>query len=119
MEVKKNKNKKNSYYYYKQQNYIWFILLGTSICFAAALLIELDFFDLSYHKLFLTNTFFCLSICGVVMSSILHVPFHLRKKQYILDLKKQACKVFFEYDKIYYQLKAKLEEKKENIEWSA
>lgn len=109
------KTKKESYYHEKQK-YILLILLGTALFLLMALLIEFDVFDLSYHKTFLTNIFLGLSISGIVVSSVLFIPFHLRKKQYILDLKKQACKVFFEYDKIYNQLKANPDETKENIE---
>ncbi len=109
------KTKKESYYYEKQK-YILLILLGTALFLSMALLVEFDVFDLSYHKTFLTNTFLSLSISGIVVSSVLFIPLHLRKKQYILDLKKQACKVFFEYDKIYNQLQAKPDETKENIE---
>lgn len=109
------KTKKESYYHEKQK-YILLILLGTALFLLMALLIEFDVFDLSYHKTFLTNIFLGLSISGIVVSSVLFIPLHLRKKQYILDLKKQACKVFFEYDKIYNQLKANPDETKENIE---
>lgn len=109
------KTRKESYYHEKQKC-ISFILLGTALFLSMALLMEFNVFDLLYHKIFLTITFLGLSICGVVVSSMLFVPLHLRKKQYILDLKTQACKVFFKYDKIYCQLKANPDETKENLE---
>ena len=109
------KTKKESCYYAKQKCIVYILLLA-ALLFLISLLIEFNLFASTYHKSFLVNVFFGLSICGVVVSSMLFVPLHLRKKQYILDLKTQACKVFFKYDKIYCQLKANPDETKENLE---
>lgn len=112
---KRIKIKKESCYCTKQKCIVY-ILLVAALLFLISLLIEFNLFASTYHKSFLVNVFWGLSMCSIVVSSILFIPFHLRKKQYILDLKKQACKVFFEYDKIYNQLKANPDEIKENIE---
>lgn len=109
------KTKKESYYY-KKQKYLLLILQVTVLLLLVALMIEFDVFGLSYHKQFMTNVFFELSSCGVVVSTIFFIPLHTRKKQYIYNLKKWAYKVFVDYDKMYTQFKSKPEEIKKDIE---
>lgn len=92
--------------YYASQKYLFWILVGTIILLTMMLLVEFDILRIMLsHKIFVVNVLCGMFASGILLLAVFHIPIFINKKQNILGIKKQACKVFFEYDKLMIKLK--------------
>ena len=96
--------KKSTNYYLGKKCVDW-LKICAILSFAFAVIVEFDIIEIHSHKFFLVTVLLGVSASLFVSFILLYIPFYIKKKYTVLSIKKMACEIFLEYDKLFNQLK--------------